>query len=209
MYLLPKIPGIDISLEDRLSIYKKGEVPFRCFAVFSKILYDNEVADSLKIINDISGIDALKEVLNLQFFSRSMQIKTETAIRQTLSIIWTISNCYIVNSQQNDKYRTTSVSEVDHIANKIRLIQKELELLSQKTRDANTYFQALISLTENYHLFSADEYEELKSLFSNQIASLDNSRLNFWFREKSNSISETRREIAEKAYNKYTDIAFG
>lgn len=209
MFLLPKIPGINLSLEDRQSIYKKGQVPFRCFAVFSKILYDNEVSESLKIINDISGIDAVMEVLDLQFFGRSMQIKTETAIRQTLNIIWTISNCDIVNLQQNDEYNSISISEVEHIANRIQFIQKELEVLSQKTQDANIYFQAFISLTENFHLFSEDEYEELKGLFSNQIVSFDNNRLNFWFREKSNSLSEIRREIAEKAYNKYTDIAFG
>lgn len=206
MYLLPKIPGIDISLEERLSIYKKGLVPFRCFAVFLKIIYDNEVSDALKIINEISGIDALKEVLEVQFFGRSLQIKTETAIRQALNIIWNVSNCSISDSQISTY--NISNKEIDYIAKRIQGIQSELELLSQETRDANTYFQALISLAENFQLFTAEEYEELKGLFSDKITIFNNDRLNFWFRDKNNSISELRRDIAEKAYSKYTDIAF-
>lgn len=208
MYLLPKIPGIDISLEERLSIYKKGEVPFRCFAVFLKVIYENEIPKALDIINDISGIDALKEVLKVQFFGRSLHIKTETAIRQTLNIIWTISNCYLLNSHELTKDENLSNSDIEHVAKGIQIIQNELELLSQKTRDANTYFQALISLTENRQLFSEKEFEELKELLSDKTALFNNDRLNFWFREKNNSISEIRRDIAEKAYSKYTDIAF-
>lgn len=206
MYLLPKIPGIDISLEERLSIYKKGLVPFRCFAVFLKIIYENEVSDALKIINEISGIDALKEVLEVQFFGRSLQIKTETAIRQALNIIWNVSNCSISDSQRSTY--NISNTEIEHIAKRIKGIQNELELLSQETKDANTYFQALISLAENYQLFTDEEYEELKGLFSDKITIFNNDRLNFWFRDKNNSIFELRRDIAEKAYSKYTDIAF-
>lgn len=210
MYLSPKIPGVDISREERLSIYKKGTVPFRCFAVFAKVLYENEIAEALKIINQISGIDALKEILEVQFFGRSLQIKTETAIRQVINIIWSISNCDLSSSHDVNKWTETELTNLskDQIAEKIRHIQKELELLSQKTRDANTYFQALISLTENKQLFSECEFEELKELLSDKITVFSNERLNFWFREKSNSISEIRRDIAEKAYSKYTDIAF-
>ena len=207
MYLLPKIPGVDISLEERLSIYKKGIVPFRCFAVFLKIIYQNEVSEALKIINEISGIDALKEVLGVQFFGRSLQIKTETAIRQALNIIWNVSNCSISDSL-GSTYNNISNTEIDHIAKRIQGIQNELEILSQATRDANTYFQAMISLAENYQLFTEEEYEELKGLFSDKITIFNNDRLNFWFRDKNNSISELRRDIAEKAYSKYTDIAF-
>lgn len=206
MYLLPKIPGINISLEERLSIYKKGLVPFRCFAVFLKIIYENEVSDALKIINEISGIDELKKVLEVQFFGRSLQIKTETAIRHALNIIWNVSNCNISDSQRSTY--NISNKEIDYIAKRIQGIQSELELLSQETRDANTYFQALISLAENYQLFTVEEYEELKGLFSDKITIFNNDRLNFWFRDKNNSISELRRDIAEKAYSKYTDIAF-
>jgi len=208
MYLLPKIPGIDISIEERTSIYKRGIVPFRCFAVFLKVLYDNEISKALDIINDISGIDALKKVLEVQFFGRSLHIKTETAIRQALNIIWTISNCDLLSPNELKQGENISNLEIDHIAKNIKNIQNELELLSQKTRDANTYFQALILLTENFYLFSDAEYEELKGLFSDKITLFNNDRLNFWLREKNRSISEIRREIAEKAYSKYTDIAF-
>lgn len=204
MYMLPKIPGIDISLEERISLYKKGEVPFRCFAVFLKIIYENEIPDALRIINEISGIDALKDILEVQFFGRSLHIKTETAIRQTLNIIWTISNCDLLTPQGEN----FSDSKIEYIASQIQHIQNELEILSQKTRDVNSYFQGLISLTENYQLFTEEEFEELKGLLSDKETKFNNERLNFWFREKNNSISEIRRDIAEKAYNKYTDIAF-
>ncbi|WP_288148776.1 dynamin family protein [Bacteroides acidifaciens] len=208
MYLLPRIPGIDISLEERLSIYKKGEVPFRCFAVFLKIIYEYEIPEALEIINKISGIDALKEILEAQFFGRSLHIKTETAIRQALNIIWTLSNCDLLRSSQFTETKNLSNTEIEFVAENIQTIQNELEHLSQKTRDANTYFQALISLTENVQLFSLEEFEELKALFSDKITVFNNDRLNFWFRDRNNSISEIRREIAERAYNKYTDIAF-
>ena len=205
LYLLPKIPGINISQEERLSIYKRGVVPFRCFAVYAKIIYENEISQALKIINEISGIDALKEVLELQFFGRSLQIKTETAIRQVLNIIWTISNCDLADLESKGNLFET---EIERIASDIKDIQTELEILSQETQNANKYFQALICLTENRKHVSDEEFEELKNLFSDKRTEFDNERLNFWFKEKNNSISEIRRYLAETAYNKYTDIAF-
>lgn len=202
MYFLPKIPGVDISLEERKSIFPDG-IPFRCFAVVAKILYENDIDTALNLINEISGIDTLKDTLNIQFFCRSKQIKSEIAIKKVLSLIWEILNCEVTKSDF-----TISDEEILELSDRFHNIQVSLEKLSQTTSDTNRYFQALISLLENKHLFSEEECDELLGLFNNNTSVFNNNRLSFWYVEMNNSSNEIRKHISTLAYLKYSDLAF-
>lgn len=202
MYFLPKVPGVDISLELRKSIYPDA-IPFRCFAVIAKILYDNDIDTALRLIDEISGIQALKQTLDIHFFGRSKQIKSEIAIKQVLSLIWDILNCNTLSSKT-----VLSDNEIESLSTRFYNLQIKLEELSQITEDTNKYFQGFISLIENKNLFSDSEFCELTNLFSEKISYFDESRLSFWYCEMNNSSNEIRKEISSLAYLKYTDLAF-
>jgi len=202
VYFLPSIPGIDLSLKERKAIYPEG-IPFRCFAVITKILYEYNPQDAIRMLNEISGIERLKETLELQFFGRSKQIKAEMAIKQTLSLIWDLLNCNIPSAAS-----MLSEDKIDEMSNQFYDIQLSLEKLSQVTEDINRYFQGLISVIENKDLFSEAEYKELFELLSDKVSDYDESRLNYWYGEKNNSMNIIRRNTANLAYSKYTDIAF-
>lgn len=201
MYLMPTIPGIDISLEKRKMIYQQGVIPFRCFAVIAKVLYENELEDAIRLLNDISGIDVLRDLLDAYFFKRSHQIKCEIAIRQALLIIWEILNCGRMQRQfQKDELNSVAVSLTE--------IQRGFEDLLSQVESANADFQCFTVVAENNQLFSKEEYEELKILFSNQKLEFDNEKMNYWYSLSNNSSNEQIREIARRAYFKYNDLAF-
>uniref|UniRef100_UPI002A828BF8 hypothetical protein n=1 Tax=Dysgonomonas capnocytophagoides TaxID=45254 RepID=UPI002A828BF8 len=204
MYLLPKLPGISLTLEQRKSIYKQGEIPFRCFAVIAKVLYENSVNDAISILDEISGIDKLKTLLDSYFFNRSYQIKCEVAIRQAILIIWEIVNCGKIDccTQSIDDLALKELSE------KISNIQYEFEKILSITEETNKDFQSFTTLVENQQLFSASEFEELKLLLSNQISVFNEDRMNFWFKCSNNVADENKREISRRAYFKYSDLAF-
>lgn len=201
MYFKPSIAGIELTLEERQKIYWHKDMPFRCFAVIAKKLYEKEPNEAIEELNEISGIDNLKLILDQHFFKRCYHIKAEIAIKQALRVIWDFMNCTI------DQYRDSN-NHIDQISSSIREIQKEFEILYQESGDENRYFQALILLVENESLFSKAEKEELSKLFSNNSVQFDNQRLNYWFAQSNTHINEIRRELAHLAYNKYTDIAF-
>lgn len=202
LYFLPQVPGIDLSLDERKAIYPSG-IPFRCFAVIAKTLYEHDAQEALQLIDEISGINLLKDTLDIQFLGRSKQIKSEIAIKQTLSLIWDLVNCHISSTQSG-----LSESEVNDMSRQLYEIQLSLEELSQITEDINNYFQGLISIIENKSLFSDEEFQELSDLLSDKLSSFDEVRLNYWYGEKNNSINVIRRNIASLAYSKYTDLAF-
>jgi len=204
MYFLPTIPSIDLSLEERKRIYHQGTVPFRCFAVYLKILYDHSIDEALNIIDDISGINELTTLLNNQFFSRSHQIKCDIAIRNALSIIWEIVNCKKVESNENnsENYDFKAITE------KLREVQSSFEELLQETELINNCFKCFTLVTENSELFTKDELEELKLLFSIKSVSFNNDRMNYWYSLSNNAKDEKVRYVANGAYLKYTDLAF-
>lgn len=203
MYLLPKIPWGNLSLEDRTSIYHSGTVPFRCFAVIAKTLYEHPIEKALGILNDISGIDRLRTILETHFFSRSKQIKCETAIRQALLIIWDILNCGSIDNIEN-----WTDNQIVSFSKELTDLRHSLENLLATIETDNRTFQALVLLVENQSLFSPTEFEELKALFGNLIYDNDSEKLEYWYGVSNNANNELKREIARQAYFKYTDIAF-
>ncbi len=198
-----ELPGINLTKEERNAVYPDS-IPFPCFAAIAKILYEHDVDEALRIINEVSGIDKLKEILDLHFFSRSQQIKSEAAIKQLLSIIWTLLNC----TPQKAETRQYQEIELQELAEKFHQLQLNLERLSQITEDTNKYFQALLAVLENKKLFTPDEVSELTKLFNGDILEIDLQRLEYWFGEKNNAAHELRKELAHLAYNKYNDLAF-
>lgn len=200
-YFKQSIPGIELTLDERQKLYWHKDMPFRCFAVIAKKLYECESNDAIKELNEISGIDNLKLVLDQHFFKRSHHIKAEIAIKQALHVIWDFMNCSI------DQY-SNSNNHLERLSHSIQEIQRELEILYQESGEENRYFQALLLLIENESLFSKAEKEELSKLFGNGNVPFDNQRLKYWFGQSNTNINETRRELAHLAYNKYTDIAF-
>jgi GTPase SAR1 family protein len=199
-YFRDNLPGINISLNERKKIYPK-EMPFRCFAVIAKLLYENEINDAINKINDLSGIDYLKEILDSLFFKRSQQIKVENSIQRALLVIWDFLNC------NHGPFIIKSTLSLDEIANQIHNCQIQLEKLFQECGNINKYFQCLLLLLENESLFTKEEYVELKELFSNTKKSFDVNRLNYWFGQSNIIMNEKKRYIAKLAYNKYTDLA--
>lgn len=204
MYLMSKLPGVSLTLEQRKSIYKQGEIPFRCFAVIAKVIYENTTEDAVSILNEISGIDKLKVLLDSYFFNRSHQIKCEIAIRQAILIIWEIINCGKMDNT------TQSIDDVTlkDISQNLSKIQHEFEMILSITEDANKDFQSFTTLVENQQLFSKSEFEELKLLLSNQISVFDENKMKYWFAMSNNTVNENKREISKRAYFKYTDLAF-
>jgi len=203
IYLMNQIPGINISLEERLSIYKKGIIPFRCFAVICNYIYSYDINEAISRINTISGIDDLLVILKEQFFLRSFAIKSELAIRQGLKIIWNILNCRNCSEvEYKDSCFTSKLGE------DLFSIQRELELVLSNTVGDNNNYRSLLLLGCNQELFSDEELEELKCLFSPQSIDYDQGRLDFWYSEMNNSALEIRRQVSKEAYNKYTDNAF-
>lgn len=202
MYFLPNLPGINIALETRREIYPLG-MPFRCFAVACKIIYDYDIPQALKLIDDISGITTLQETINVQFFERSKEIKSEIAIKQILNIIWDILNCDIPISKSN-----LTDSDIEQLSKRFYNIQISLEELSQITENTNKYFQGLITILENKALFTNEEFDELHILLGDKLEQFDDKRLSYWFTEKNNSSNDIRKNIAQLAYSKYTDLAF-
>ena len=203
IYLMKNIPGIDLTLEERLQIYDKGVTPFRCFAVFCNYLYSYDVNEAISLIDGISGINDLKVILEEQFFSRSYTIKAELAIRQGLKIIWNILNCN-TNSENNEN----NVDDADRLGENLFSIQNKLEQILSNTVSNNNYYRSLMLLGCNQELFEPNEIEELKSLFSANNSDYEQERLDYWYTEMNNSTVEIRRQIAREAYNKYTDNAF-
>ncbi len=200
LYFSKALPGINLSLEEREKIYPEG-MPFRCFSVVARLLYENDITDSINKINEISGIDNLIEILDSYFFKRSRQIKAENTIQRALLIIWDYLNCH------HDTFIISSDLSINEIANRIRNIQMELEQLYQESGDINKYFQCLLSLLENQDLFTEEEFIELKNLFSNTNVTFNEMRLNYWFGQSNILMNEIKRNIAKQAYNKYTDLA--
>lgn len=199
-YFSEVLPGIEITLDDRKRIYPQG-MPFRCFSVIAKLLYENEITDAINKINEISGIDYLMEILDSYFFKRSRQIKAENSIQRALLIVWDYLNC------NNNTFTLNSDFSINDIADRIRNCQIQLEQLYQESGNINKYFQCLLLLLENQSLFTEDEFIELKSLFSNANVSFDEKRLNYWFGQSNILMNEIKRYIAKQAYCKYTDIA--
>jgi len=146
-------------------------MPFRCFSVIAKLLYENEITDAINKINEISGIDYLMEILDSYFFKRSRQIKAESSIQRALLIVWDYLNC------NNNTFTLNSDFSINDIADRIRNCQIQLEQLYQESGNINKYFQCLLLLLENQSLFTEDEFIELKSLFSNANVSFDEKRL--------------------------------
>lgn len=199
-YFSKVLPGINLSLEERGGIYPEG-MPFRCFSVIARLLYENDIEETINKINDISGIDNLSEILDSYFFKRSRQIKAENSIQRALLIIWDYLNCH------PETYTINSDLSINEIANRIRNCQMELEQLYQESGDVNKYFQCLLLLLENQDLFTEEEFIELKKLFSNANVTFDAMRLNYWFGQSNILMNEIKRHIAKQAYNKYTDLA--
>lgn len=73
-YFSEVLPGIEITLDDRKRIYPQG-MPFRCFSVIAKLLYENEITDAINKINEISGIDYLMEILDSYFSKEVAKLK--------------------------------------------------------------------------------------------------------------------------------------
>lgn len=199
-YFSEVLPGINLSLEEREKIYPKG-MPFRCFSVIARILYENDITEAIKKINEISGIDNLTEILDSYFFKRSRQIKAENSIQCALLIIWDYLNCH------QETYTINTDLSINEIATRIRNCQMELEQLYQESGDINKYFQCLLLLLENQSLFKEEEFIELKNLFTNTNVIFDEKRLNYWFGQSNILMNEIKRYIAKQAYSKYTDLA--
>lgn len=234
IYMMPTLPGIQVSLEERKSIRHLAEgMPWRVFVVIARELYKHDVDSALRILEDYSGIEHLRNVLNKQFFERSKILRCNNVVEKLYEILNNILKYGgLEKLREEASIKDRCLNECSNLSTEISVVLKsmiekhmksaqylkdtETELIKikeqvlkikQETERINNDFYCLQLLCDNKGIFKSEELEELSELLSYNSKTVKcNDRREYWQDLSYRSISEIKQTIAERAYQKYDEL---
>lgn len=234
IYMMPTLPSIQVSLEERKSIRHLGEgMPWRVFVVIARELYKHDIDSALLILEDYSGIGQLKNILNKQFFERSKILRCNNVVEKLYEILNNIlkyggleklreeasikerclNECNNLSGEVSAVLRSMidkhmkSAQYIKDTEKELIKIKEQVLKIKQVTERINNDFYCLQLLSDNKGIFKSEELEELSELFSyNSKTTKCNGRREYWQDVSYRSISEIKQTIAERAYQKYDEL---
>jgi GTPase SAR1 family protein len=234
VFMMLILPGIKVSLEERKSIRHLSDgMPWRVFVVIARELYKHDVDSALRILEDYSGIEQLRNTLNKQFFERSKILRCNNVVEKLYEILMNLlkyGGLEKLREEANIKERcldecnnlSSAVSIIlkrmieEHMKstqyikdteNKLLKIKEQVLRIKQITERINNDFYCLQLLSDNKGIFKSDEFEELSELFLYKSKAIKyDDRRSYWQDVSFRSISEIKQTIAERAYQKYDEL---
>jgi hypothetical protein len=202
IFLLPTLPNIQLSAEERKSIrHLEDGMPWRVFVVIARELYKQEVDAALIHLEEYSGMKSLQNILNKQFFDRSKILRCNNIVEVMCNILNKIlkygglDELKEIETQLKSPLYIQILSTIKEKVLKIRLITDRI----------NQDFYCLQLLNSSRDKFSFEEIEELTRLFAyNTSAQRNESRRAYW--QDCRSMSEEKKSIAERACQKYDEL---
>jgi len=233
-FMMPILPGIEVSLEERKSIrHLSNGMPWRVFVVIARELYKHDVDSALNILEEYSGMENLKSILNKHFFERSKILRCNNIVEKIYDILNKIlkygglddlkeeadlkEKCLqecerlspdisIVLKNMIEKHMK-SAPYIKDVNKTLTFIKDRILNIRQVTDRVNQDFYCLQLLCDNRNKFTSEEFEELSNLFGYNTNSYRNETQRiYWQNISFRSMSVEKQIIAERAYKKYNEL---
>jgi hypothetical protein len=234
IFLLPTLPNIQLSVEERKSIrHLEDGMPWRVFVVIARELYKQEVDAALIQFEEYSGMENLKHILDKQFFERSKILRCNNIVEIMYNILNKILKYGGLDELKEEAVlKEKCLQECDKLSPEIAKIirkmietqlksplyiqnvEKILSAIKEKvftirliTDRINQDFYCLQLINNIRDKFNREEIEELTSLFAyNTTAQRNESKRAYWQEVSYRSMSEEKQNIAERACQKYDEL---
>jgi GTPase SAR1 family protein len=234
VFLLPTLPGIQLSVEERKSIrHLEDGMPWRVFVVIAREIYKQEVDAALTQLAEYSGMNNLQNILNKHFFDRSKILKCNNIVEVMYNILNKILKYGGLDELKEEAVlKEKCLQECDNLSPEtakiihkmietqlksplyIQNVEKILSAIKEKVLNIRLItdritkdFYCLQILNSNREKFAFEEIEELTRLFTyNTTMQWNESRRAYWQEISYRSMSEEKQSIAKRACQKYDEL---
>ena len=223
-----------ISLSERREL--RGQMAWSVFRTIATCLYESEnIGRAVAELEDVAGIENVRDVLNNTFFKRAKNIRCFNAILGLEKMLYDLSHrnlkilrdrcalfpkaqTHIAYCRDNDvrnmlmesvKQYVVSKESINEIEGLLKKFQREIEALHIKLERDDRNFAMLHNLEKERDSFSREEYDELCVLFGlyeGKIPENVNNRQSYWNYIANCAANKNIQEMAEYAVEIYSEV---